>query len=87
MLASIMKNKISDHLEKAGLFYGFFNMPTRKPHRLFVSNESTKGNAWGKVVIEGKTWKEIFDTLLTIDLSSDAFANRKWHEVPDNRID
>ena len=82
-----MKNKIREHLENADRFYGFFNMPTRKPHRLFVSNETTQGNAHGKVVLEGKTWKEIYETLLTIDLSSEAFANRKWHEVPDNRID
>ena len=82
--AKVWKEKISDMLESADLFYGMFNMPTRKPHRLFVSDESMKGNAWGKVVIEGRTWREIYETLQTIDLTANAFANRKMHESPDN---
>ena len=80
-----MKNKIREYLEALDLWYGMFNIPTIKPHRLFISDESLKGNAWGKVVIEGRTWREIYETLQTIDLSANAFANRKMHEIPDNR--
>lgn len=82
--ATYWKTKIADMLESANLFYGMFNMPTRNPHRLYISDESLRGNAWGKFVIGGRTWREIHETLQTIDLSANAFASRKMHEVPDN---
>ena len=81
------KAKISELMESSNLFYSLWNMPLRKPHRVCISDDkSMSGNAWGKVVIEGKTWREVFEILqaLSLTLTADMFAGRKLHEVPDN---
>lgn len=79
------KNSIIKHLANAGLFFGLFNVPTKKPHRLCICDDtSMAGNCWGKLVIEGRTWREVYEVLQTYDLNKAAFATRKLHEVPDN---
>jgi hypothetical protein len=77
-------SKIIDLLEDNHLFYGFFNYPNYD-HRLFVSDEPTKGNAHGKLVFKG-TYRSMYEQLLKADLSPEAFAGRKWHESADADI-
>jgi hypothetical protein len=69
-----------------GLYYAFFNVPTKKPHIVCVSDTPDGvGSCYGKLVIEGKTWREVYESLIKMDLSKEAFAKRKNHEIPDNR--
>ena len=79
------KAKISELMESSNLFYSLWNMPLHKPHRVCISDDkSMSGNAWGKVVIEGKTWREVFEILQSIAITPDMIEGRKLHEVPDN---
>jgi hypothetical protein len=84
-MATNYKREIVEHLESKGLFYSLWNMPSRNPHRVCISNdESMRGNAWGKLVIEGKTWRKIHELLTNLNLTPDIIADRKLHEVPDS---
>jgi hypothetical protein len=79
------KTKIVEFLDSADLFYSLFNLPTRKPHRVCISDDGSHcGNCWGKLVIEGKTWREVYDILEALSLTPDMIAGRTLHEVPDN---
>jgi len=80
-----MKNIITDLLESTNLFYSLWNEPTRKPHKVCISDDaSMAGNACGKLVIGGKTWREVFEILHAIKLTPDMIAGNKLHETPDN---
>jgi len=72
-------------VEDAGCFCDGFYVPTKKPKLLCITNKRPDGNAWGQVVLEGRTWKDVYTALVAVDLSVNAFAGRKMHETPDNR--
>lgn len=85
IMAINYKAKIIGLMETADLFFSLWNVPTRKPHLVCVSDDdSMSGNCWGKVVIEGKTWREAYEIMQAIALTPEMIAGRKLHEVPDN---
>jgi len=81
------KKQLNELMQTSDFYYGMFNLPTKKPHRLCVSDDNTMhGNAWGKLVIEGKTWHEIYDIMLGLKLTPSMISKRVLHETPDNSI-
>ena len=80
------KDEIREHIGNLNLTtysYAFFKLPTKKPYRFYISNTSICGNAWGKIVIEGKTWHEVYDKLESLSINDNTFTDKKMHETAD----
>ena len=80
------KDEIREHLGNLNLTtysYGLFKIPLKKPFRLYISDTSIGGNAWGKIVIEGKTWHEVYDKLASLTINDNTFKDKKMHETAD----
>ena len=74
-------DKIVAELNAKDVYFAFFNLPIAQ-HRLFISDINPQGNAWGKICIAGKTYREIFEKLCKVDFSNEAMAKMKMSEIP-----
>lgn len=60
------------------LYYGTFKIFSGKV--LYLSNESTHGNAHGKVKITGKTWKEVYNKVSNMSFDLNQMDKMLWIE-------
>ncbi len=74
-------DKIFAELNAKDVFFSFFNFPIGQ-HRLYISDISPQGNAWGKICIAGSTWREIYEKMCKLDCSNGYMATLKMTETP-----
>ncbi len=77
-----MLKDVIEHCDSIpNLYFGtFYQDPSHTIKVLYLSNESTHGNAHGKVKITGKTWKEIYNKISTMSIDLAQMETLPWVE-------
>ena len=72
--------KILTEMKKRHVHWGTFITPMILSKQLFIADVSLKGNAWGKIKIDGRTWKDVYKKLMVTDTSNEVMSKLKWKE-------
>ena len=72
--------KILREMVKRNVYWGTFIVPMIRGKQLFISDISLGGNAWGKILIDGRTWKNVYNKLMVTDTSNEKMSKLKWLE-------
>lgn len=63
-------------------FYNVFKYPDGAKC-LYISDVSPQGNAWGKFVVKGNSYKAIYQKLIKANITADLLSANRMHETPD----